>query len=28
VDLSWAAFRELDPKGPGLLHVNVYVLDH
>lgn len=27
VDLSWAAFRQLDPTGPGLLHVNVYVLD-
>jgi rare lipoprotein A len=27
VDLSWGAFRELEPNGPGLLHVNVYVLD-
>jgi rare lipoprotein A (peptidoglycan hydrolase) len=27
VDLSWAAFKELDPTGPGLLNVNVYVLD-
>ena len=27
VDLSWAAFQQLDPTGPGLLHVNVYVLD-
>jgi rare lipoprotein A (peptidoglycan hydrolase) len=27
VDLSWAAFRQLDPTGPGLLHVNVYLLD-
>jgi rare lipoprotein A (peptidoglycan hydrolase) len=27
VDLSWAAFQELDPAGPGLLRVNVYVLD-
>jgi rare lipoprotein A (peptidoglycan hydrolase) len=27
VDLSWAAFRELDPAGPGLLRVNVYLLD-
>jgi rare lipoprotein A len=26
VDLSWAAFRKLDPSGPGLLNVNVYVL--
>jgi rare lipoprotein A len=26
VDLSWAAFRQLDPSGPGLLNVNVYVL--
>src|SRR5205807_6650057 len=22
VDLSWGAFQELDPTGPGLLHVN------
>jgi len=28
VDLSWGAFRELEPNGPGLLHVNVYVLDN
>jgi peptidoglycan lytic transglycosylase len=27
VDLSWGAFRQLDPTGPGLLHVNVYLLD-
>jgi rare lipoprotein A len=27
VDLSWGAFQQLDPTGPGLLHVNVYVLD-
>jgi rare lipoprotein A len=27
VDLSWGAFRQLDPSGPGLLHVNVYLLD-
>jgi rare lipoprotein A len=27
VDLSWGAFRELDPTGPGLLQVNVYLLD-
>lgn len=27
VDLSWAAFQELDPTGPGLLHVEVYLLD-
>ncbi len=26
VDLSWGAFQQLDPTGPGLLHVNVYVL--
>ena len=26
VDLSWGAFRQLEPSGPGLLHVNVYVL--
>lgn len=26
VDLSWAAFRELDPTGPGLLNVEVYVV--
>ena len=27
VDLSWGAFKQLNPGGPGLLHVNVYVLD-
>jgi rare lipoprotein A len=27
VDLSHAAFSELDPSGYGLLHVNVYILD-
>lgn len=27
VDLSWGAFEQLDPSGPGLLNVNVYVLD-
>jgi rare lipoprotein A len=27
VDLSWGAFRQLNPSGPGLLHVNVYLLD-
>jgi rare lipoprotein A (peptidoglycan hydrolase) len=27
VDLSWGAFRELDSTGPGLLQVNVYVLE-
>ena len=27
VDLSWGAFKQLHPAGPGLLHVNVYVLD-
>jgi rare lipoprotein A len=26
VDLSWAAFRQLDPRGPGLLHVKVYLV--
>ena len=26
VDLSWGAFQKLDPTGPGLLHVNLYVL--
>jgi rare lipoprotein A (peptidoglycan hydrolase) len=26
VDLSWAAFSQLHPKGPDLLSVNVYVL--
>jgi rare lipoprotein A len=27
VDLSWAAFRQLEPAGPGLLRVDVYVVD-
>jgi rare lipoprotein A len=27
VDLSWGAFRQLDPSAPGLLSVNVYLLD-
>jgi rare lipoprotein A len=27
VDLSWAAFQQLDPTAPGLLHVNLYVLN-
>lgn len=27
VDLSWGAFKQLDPTGPGLLRVNVYLLD-
>jgi rare lipoprotein A (peptidoglycan hydrolase) len=27
VDLSWGAFSQLDPTGPGLLHVNLYVVD-
>ena len=27
VDLSWAAFSQLDARGPGLLRVNIYVLD-
>ena len=27
VDLSWAAFKQLDPSAPGLLSVNLYVLD-
>jgi len=27
VDLSWGAFQQLDPTGPGLLHVDVYLLD-
>ena len=26
VDLSWGAFKQLDPTGPGLLRVNVYLL--
>ena len=26
VDLSWGAFQLLDPTGPGLLHVNIYVV--
>jgi rare lipoprotein A len=28
VDLSWAAFSQLDPTAPGLLHVNVYLLNN
>jgi rare lipoprotein A (peptidoglycan hydrolase) len=27
VDLSWGAFSQLDETGPGLLNVNVYLLD-
>lgn len=27
VDLSWGAFEQLDPTGPGLLPVNIYVLN-
>ncbi|MBV9547665.1 MAG: hypothetical protein JOY61_25105 [Chloroflexi bacterium] len=27
VDLSWGAFRQLDQTSPGLLHVNLYVVD-
>jgi len=27
VDLSWGAFRELEPEAPGLLNVKVYLLD-
>jgi rare lipoprotein A len=27
VDLSWAAFRQLEPSAPGLLNVTVYLLD-
>jgi rare lipoprotein A len=27
VDLSWGAFKQLEPAGPGLLHVDVYVVD-
>jgi rare lipoprotein A len=27
VDLSWGAFSQLDPSAPGLLHVNVYLLN-
>jgi rare lipoprotein A (peptidoglycan hydrolase) len=27
VDLSWGAFKQLDPTGPGLLRVNVYLLN-
>jgi rare lipoprotein A (peptidoglycan hydrolase) len=27
VDLSWAALEQLDPAGPGLLQVRVYVLN-
>jgi peptidoglycan lytic transglycosylase len=26
VDLSWGAFEQLDPTGPGLLHVDVYLV--
>ena len=26
VDLSWGAFEQLDPTGPGLLPVNIYVV--
>lgn len=27
VDLSWGAFEQLDPTGPGLLPVNIYVVN-
>jgi rare lipoprotein A len=27
VDLSWGAFSQLDPTSPGLLSVNIYLLD-
>jgi rare lipoprotein A (peptidoglycan hydrolase) len=27
VDLSWGAFKQLDPDGPGLLRVTVYLLN-
>jgi rare lipoprotein A len=27
VDLSWGAFEQLDPTGPGLLNVKVYILE-
>lgn len=27
VDLSWAALQQLHPNGPGLLHVDVYVVN-
>ena len=27
VDLSWGAFQQLEPSGPGLLQVTVYLLD-
>jgi rare lipoprotein A len=27
VDLSWAAFQQLDPTAPGLVRVNLYVLN-
>jgi rare lipoprotein A len=27
VDLSWAAYRQLDPSGPGLLNVNIYLVN-
>jgi rare lipoprotein A len=28
VDLSWGAFRQLQPSAPGLLNVTVYLLDN
>lgn len=27
VDLSWAAYRQLDPSAPGLLNVRTYLVD-
>lgn len=27
IDLSWSAFQQLDPTAPGLLKVDVYILD-
>ena len=27
VDLSWGAFKQLEPNSPGLLRVNLYLLD-
>jgi rare lipoprotein A (peptidoglycan hydrolase) len=27
VDLSWGAYRQLEPEAPGLLEVKVYLLD-
>jgi len=27
VDLSWGAFRQLDPTGPGLIHVEIFLLE-